>query len=100
MEKSHTRFVDEIPQFYDRYLGPFLFDPYARDLARRVADRRPRHVLEIACGTGILTEQLRRALPAGTELVATDLNAPMLEYARGKMPDLDIEWRQADGASL
>ncbi len=56
-------------------------------------------VLEVACGTGILTEQLRARLPAATRLVATDLNEPMLEYARSKLHAEPIEWRPADAAA-
>ena len=39
-------------------------------------------VLEVACGTGICTEHLWRAVPSGTEIVATDLNEAMLDFAR------------------
>lgn len=41
------------------HLGPVIFEPYAADLARRVAAARAAPVLEVACGTGILTQQLR-----------------------------------------
>jgi len=81
---SNLQFAADIPQQYDRILGPFWFAPYARDMAERVRLVHPRRVLEIACGTGILTDFLRRALPDQTELTATDLNAPMIERARSK----------------
>lgn len=41
---------------YDRFLGSALFEPYAIDLASRVADLTEGSVLEMACGTGILTQ--------------------------------------------
>ena len=54
MSEQGARFLGTIPELYDRHLGPVIFAPYAADLARRVAvDSGP--VLEIACGTGILT---------------------------------------------
>jgi SAM-dependent methyltransferase len=56
-------------------------------------------VLEIACGTGIVTERLREHLAAGTRLVASDISAAMIDYARGKVRG-DIEWRLADAAAL
>lgn len=94
-----ARFVDSVPELYDRYLGPFLFSPLAADLAERVIrpDDHPPRVLELAAGTGRLTEQLLAQLPAGTSVVATDLNAPMLETGRRRVaaPSADgsLEWR-------
>lgn len=100
VDTSSVQFVADIPRLYDRHLGPFFFEPYARDLATRVASARASRVLEIACGTGILTQQLRAALGPGTQLVATDLNPPMLEIARSKAATDGVEWRQADGTHL
>ncbi len=87
---------------YDRYLGSVLFEPYAIDLARRVAtDRMEGSVLEMACGTGILTQQLRTMLKPDISLTATDINPGMLDYARRKLKDLKgIDWKQADIADL
>ncbi len=100
-DKSAASFVGSIPENYDRYLGPVQFVPYAEDLSKRVADAHPQGaVLEIACGTGILTKALRVRFPAPARLVATDLNQPMLDYARAKLADISIEWKQADAMAL
>jgi len=71
-------------------------------LAERVAKLRARKVLEIAAGTGIVSRQLLEALPKETSLTVTDLNAPMLEYARNKSTarGRNVEWRQADAQQL
>ena len=94
-------YVGSIPGIYDRYRATD-FEPYAEDLADRVASAGPRGpVLELACGTGILTVRLRARLPLSVRIVATDLNHPMLDYARtkcGRMPG--IEWQQADAVTL
>ena len=100
MNDSSAQFHGSIPEFYDRYLGPFLFEPYANDLARRVNSSRPGRVLELACGTGVSTKALRLALPGDNELVATDLNPPMIEFARAKLAGADIHWRTADATAL
>ncbi len=94
-------FSGSIPENYDRYLGPVLFEPFARDLVERLESRKPRSVLEIACGTGILTRQLRQQLGKDIYVVATDLNAPMLDYARAKFSGAkDLEWEVADASAL
>lgn len=98
---SDVRFRGDIPETYDRYLGPLLFEPYAADLAARVAKLEPGTVLEIAAGTGILTRQLLAALPKSSRLTATDLNEPMLDVARRKIGvDSRVTWRQADALDL
>ena len=62
-----------------------LFEPYADDLTARLIVPPTAAVLELAYGTGILTGRLRRALPTTAALTATDLNEPMLTYARARM---------------
>ena len=56
-------FDGEIPSNYDRYLGPVLFEPYAVDLAARLPTDDLKDVLELACGTGIVTGQLLDSAP-------------------------------------
>ena len=41
MAQTDTVFAGSIPALYDRYLGPLIFEPYADDLAARVAAVRP-----------------------------------------------------------
>jgi ubiquinone/menaquinone biosynthesis C-methylase UbiE len=101
MTDSNARFDGSIPANYDRYLGPLLFEPYAADLVARLTLGPDARVVEVAAGTGILTRRLREQLPASATLVATDLNQPMLEYARGALPaGVAVDWRQADAVAL
>jgi ubiquinone/menaquinone biosynthesis C-methylase UbiE len=101
MSEPNSRFQGSIPEIYDRNLGPVIFGPYAIDLARRVTAFGPGSVLEVACGTGIVTRHLREALPRTVRLVATDLNVAMVDHARERLQGLEpIEWQQADAAAL
>jgi ubiquinone/menaquinone biosynthesis C-methylase UbiE len=101
MPDQHAAFIGSIPENYDRYLGPALFEPYAADLAGRLHVSAGAAVLELACGTGIVTRRLRDHLPADVRLVATDLNQAMIAYAARKFrPDEAVEWQQADAANL
>ena len=94
-------FAGDIPKNYDRYLGPVIFEPYARDIAQRLVDRKIQWLLEIACGTGIVTRHLRNRLPMSVEIVATDLNADMFEFAKLKFRDGErVQWQQADACAL
>lgn len=93
-------FAGSIPKLYDTYLVPLIFEPYAADLATRLAARPLSRVLEIAAGTGVLTRALTSTLPASVEVVATDLNQAMLDYASAAGTARPVEWRQADAARL
>ena len=58
-------------------------------------------VLELAAGTGIVTRRLRDLLPREARLIATDLNPPMLEVARGKFRTVEaVEFEPADATAL
>lgn len=94
-------FTGPIPELYERYLVPMIFQPYADDMAARVAERRPSRVLEIAAGTGVVTRAMARVLPEEAELTVTDLNAPMLARAEAAgVSGRVVQWRQADAMQL
>jgi len=89
------------PQYYNDLLGPICFDAFAADLVQRFPKRPPGDVLEIACGTGLVTRRLRERLSPSLRLVATDLSKAMLDYARAKLDGIEnIEWREADALKL
>lgn len=96
---TDTVFAGSIPAIYDRYMVPLLFRPYAETLADRARAHRPRRILETAAGTGVVTEALHRALP-DCEIVATDLNQPMLDLAAARIKSDKVRFQQADALDL
>jgi len=101
MHDKNAIFGGSIPENYDRYLGPSFFEPFANDLVARLDPKCHRSVLEIACGTGIVTRRLRDRLPAEARLVATDLNPAMLALAQEKFePSENVTWGKADAGAL
>jgi ubiquinone/menaquinone biosynthesis C-methylase UbiE len=101
MPDSDKLFAGSIPENYDRFMVPLIFESYAQDLSRRGAALAPKSVLETAAGSGVVTRALASILPPDAKYVATDLNQPMLDYARAKQSDDSrINWRQADAQAL
>jgi len=101
MTTQAAQFVGSIPEHYDRYLGPLIFKEFASSIASRAAQENPGATLELAAGTGIVTRQLRDSLPDSCTLVATDLNAPMLDLARAKFDsDESVRFELADAMDL
>jgi ubiquinone/menaquinone biosynthesis C-methylase UbiE len=100
MVATDKLFAGSVPEIYDRYMVPLIFESYARDLAERLATLEPRNILETAAGTGVLTQAIASQLPQA-RLVATDLNQPMLDRAAAKLSrEKRIEYRQADALAL
>jgi ubiquinone/menaquinone biosynthesis C-methylase UbiE len=100
LKDTHAQFTASIPENYDRYLGPVIFDPYARDLAKRLG-RPSGRVLETACGSGIVTRRVLEVMGPDAGLTATDLNPGMLDRARAVIgEDSRLDWEVADMCDL
>ncbi|MEJ2885088.1 class I SAM-dependent methyltransferase [Actinomycetospora aeridis] len=97
MDVESARWVGSMPEVYDRCLVTPVFEPFARELARRAARGSPRRVLELAAGTGAVTRELVRRCP-DAEITATDLNPAMVEHSAPHVAG--ATWRVADAAHL
>jgi ubiquinone/menaquinone biosynthesis C-methylase UbiE len=101
MTESDKVFAGSIPELYDTYLVPLIFEAYANDLAERTAALAPKTVLETAAGSGVVTRALASRLASDACYTVTDLNQPMLDHAASKQGSDDrITWRQADALDL
>ncbi len=93
-------FSGSIPANYDRLLGPYLFEPYASDLKERLKNDKCKMILEVACGTGRVTNHLVEILSEDGRITATDINSDMIAVAKTKVVDDRIEWQVADAQEL
>jgi ubiquinone/menaquinone biosynthesis C-methylase UbiE len=101
MSETDKVFAGSIPENYDRHMVPLIFDSYARDIAQRVAALSPKAVLETAAGSGVVTRAVAPVLSADASYVVTDLNQPMLDYAKAKQgAHSRIRWQKADALAL
>lgn len=99
MSERRAAFEHSTPDLYDRYMGPLLFEPYARVVADRAALLRPERILETAAGTGIVTRAMSQAVPQA-DIVATDLNPAMLDFAGARLHSARVTFQPADAQEL
>jgi ubiquinone/menaquinone biosynthesis C-methylase UbiE len=101
MSETDKVFAGSIPENYDRYLVPLIFESFAQDIAQRVAALSPRTILETAAGSGVVTRALTPRLSPDASYVVTDLNQPMIDYAATQqVADRRVRWRKADAQAL
>ncbi|MDO3628413.1 class I SAM-dependent methyltransferase [Mucilaginibacter sp. BT774] len=101
MEKKEAyQFTNNDAENYDHYLGPLFFEPYGRYTASQIDAAYVSSVLEIACGTGRVTRHLRKVLPPGVKLFATDISADMLQIAKRELNNNGIIFQVEDAQKL
>ncbi len=99
MPTGRETFAHSTPALYNRYMGPLLFEPWARLVAKRTAQWTPKRILETAAGTGIVTRALNHAMP-DAEIVATDLNPAVLAFAEQSGWPEQVSFQPADAQDL
>ncbi|MEO6132848.1 MAG: class I SAM-dependent methyltransferase [Saprospiraceae bacterium] len=97
---SQTIFTGSIPHHYDHYLGPMFFEPYAVEVAGRVETTGIKTAMEIGCGTGRVTRQLRKVLQEHVKLIASDISSDMMELAKENLKGKNIDWQIINAAEL
>lgn len=99
MSDADRAFTGSIPELYDRYMGPMLFEPFALEFVTRFKGVEGA-LLETAAGTGRVTRALAESASPLARITATDLNEPMLQRAASVVAASNIAWQQADAQAL
>ncbi|MGH3936790.1 MAG: methyltransferase domain-containing protein [Pseudonocardiaceae bacterium] len=87
---------------YERYFVPVIPTPLATDLIETAAPLPGEYVLDVACGTGVLTRLAAQRVGTAGRVVGVDLTPSMLDVARSipAPPGASIEWREANAEAL
>ncbi len=90
------------PEIYERELVPAIFEPWAPLVVARATLREGERVIDVACGTGVVTRLARSGVGAKGHVVGIDLNSGMLARARAssQREGDNIEWQEGDAGEL
>lgn len=89
------------PENYQRYFVPVIGRPLAEDLLREAELKPGERVLDVGCGTGVVTRLAAERVGGDGTVVGVDVNPGMLAVAKAvSPPELAIEWQEASAESL
>jgi ubiquinone/menaquinone biosynthesis C-methylase UbiE len=99
---SYQHFTGTAAENYQRDFVPAIATPVSRELLR-VADLQPgERVLDVACGTGLITRLASEQVGAQGVVTGVDIAPDMIDVAKNvPAPNgAAIQWRVADAAAL
>jgi SAM-dependent methyltransferase len=86
------------PENYEAFLVPVIFGPWGHELLDVAALRPGEHLLDVACGTGIVARLATEKVGGSGTVVGVDINPGMLATARKISPAID--WREGNATAL
>jgi len=102
LEGSGWQLEGNAADAYEAYLVPAIFDSLTQRLLHLAKVGRGQKVLDVACGTGVVSRAATRKVGDTGEVAGVDLNPDMLAAAKraADARGLFIDFRQADVAAL
>ena len=85
-------------EVYEEFFIPALFQQWTAKVADTARIQPGQRVLDVACGTGVLTRTVAERVGASGSVIGLDVNEGMLAVAARKAPQ--IEWRQGRAEAL
>jgi ubiquinone/menaquinone biosynthesis C-methylase UbiE len=96
---SFTNYGGNAAENYERYFVPTIGDAWATALLDVAGLRGGERVLDVACGTGLVTRRVSQLVGAEGAVAGLDINAAMLAVARSVAPT-SIEWHESSAESI
>ncbi len=87
-------------EIYDMHMVPAIFAIWAPDLVDSARVRAGERVLDVACGTGVVTRVLAERVGVAGRVVGLDSNPDMLAAARAASSQSRIEWVEENAMSM
>lgn len=89
------------PENYQRYFVPAIGAPLAAELVNAAALQPGERVLDVACGTGVVTRLAAETVGPQGSVAGLDVNPGMLAVARAVTPsELAIDWYETSAEAM
>src|SRR5579884_96682 len=87
---------------YEQELVPVIFNPWSHRTVATAKPQKGEHILDVACGTGIVARNVAPFVAPEGKVVGVDTNPDMLATARSlpSPSDITIQWVQGDAQQL
>src|SRR5205823_10646558 len=98
---SFKQYGDNAAENYERYFVPTIGMPFATALLDAARLRRGERVLDVACGSGVVTRLAAERVAPNGAVAGLDINPAMLAVARSvPSSGAAMEWHEASAESL
>jgi ubiquinone/menaquinone biosynthesis C-methylase UbiE len=88
-------------EIYEQCLVPTMFEPFAKDLIQLCNVQPSDRILDVACGTGIVSRLVIDYVDSSMgKVVGVDINPIMLNMAHRCAAGKNIEWKEGSAISL
>lgn len=101
MQQQHVYGKGTPVENYQRFFVPAIGAPMAEDIIATAALQSGERVLDVACGTGVVTRLAAERVGAAGSVTGLDIHPAMLAVARSATPsDMSIGWQEGNAESL
>jgi SAM-dependent methyltransferase len=83
-------------EVFERLFLPAMAGPWAVRVANAARPEPGDRALDVACGTGAVAQEMARRVRPGGGVTGLDLSPEMLEVARRKLPEVNLEEGRAE----
>lgn len=99
---TYRNLIRSAAETYQDFFVPTIATPAAIRLMHQAAIQPGERVLDLACGTGVISRLAAEAVGPSGAVTGVDLAADMIDVAASveAIPGVDIDWRVADATSL
>lgn len=96
-----TDYRGSAPENYEKFFVPTIGAPLAADLVSAAALRPGERILDVACGTGVVTRLAAAQVGATGAVAGLDVNPGMLAVARSAAPsNAIIDWYETSAEAM
>ncbi|NNK86097.1 MAG: methyltransferase domain-containing protein, partial [Desulfobacterales bacterium] len=101
-EKSGWQLCGDGPEAYEQYIVPSFSGAWAKDMVERANLLTGDRILDVGCGTGIVSRYAYKSMGESVYITGVDVNEIVIKKAREICPpnNIPIEWKKGNVEAL